>query len=155
MAVIIKELFFPFEPIGAPRMTRCDKWKKRPCVERYFEYRDRINYILKNNGICKSDLHNLHRIDWYACFQLKKSFSKKKCSELTGTPHTMKPDKDNIEKALMDSIFKDAKPADDCQVACGWSQKLWCSTGSMVANLYFGDPLECLRSPVLGAQMSS
>ena len=35
-------LSYDITPVPAPRMTRSDRWKKRPCVLRYFAFRDEV-----------------------------------------------------------------------------------------------------------------
>ena len=53
---------FQVPPQTAPRMTRRDRWKKRPCVVRYFEYRDQLRAKAVEYGKpCKSkpDLDNV------------------------------------------------------------------------------------------------
>ena len=29
-------MYYPVEPVAKPRMTRSDRWKKRPVVEKYW-----------------------------------------------------------------------------------------------------------------------
>ena len=147
--MITKIIEIKATPIGAPRMTRSDRWKKRACVTDYHIYRDLINKAMRLAGVNPDDLHNCHRIDWYAQIPLKKSYSKKKQAELVGKLITEKPDKDNIEKGLLDSLFRDSK-YDDKVVGCGWTQKTWCpadSVGKLTAILHFGDLEEFLLTP--------
>lgn len=59
-------------PMGKPRMTLADKWKKR--------------------------------------------------QEMTGKPHQQKPDKDNLEKALMDAIYADDAHIWDSRVTKRWGE---------------------------------
>ena len=53
--------------------------------------------------------------DALCIFEVPKSYSKKKRAELIGTPHTKKPDTDNICKALLDPL-NDIAYEDDSQV---------------------------------------
>jgi Holliday junction resolvase RusA-like endonuclease len=40
-------------------------------------------------------------------------------------PHTQKPDKDNLEKAVMDALTSIGIWKDDCQVYGGITEKYW------------------------------
>lgn len=51
-------------PIPKPRMTRSDKWKKRPAVVRYFEYKDKIRAAGK--PYYKYIVHNKVKYEGYA-----------------------------------------------------------------------------------------
>jgi Holliday junction resolvase RusA-like endonuclease len=137
------------KPIGAPRQTRADRWKKRKCVTEYHIYRDGLNAAFAKAGVSLADLGSCHRMDWYAEIPLKKSYSKVKCEKLCNRVHTEKPDKDNIEKGIMDSLYRDAPDGiDDKEVACGWTQKTWCragSVGKLTVILHFGEIEEFLQ----------
>lgn len=114
----IKFKRFNIEPIGKPRMTQRDKWKGRACVLRYNAFKD---YLRLNKGdFILSDKYSV-----LCCIPFPKSYSKKKCKELFLKPHQEKPDKDNIEKALMDSPLRidDDKKIFDSRVKKVWSYK--------------------------------
>jgi len=40
----MKELVFDITPMGKPRMTRRDKWSKRPVVQAYWAFKDECKY---------------------------------------------------------------------------------------------------------------
>ena len=88
--------------MGKPRMTRRDKWEKRPPVMRY-------RAIAKEMQLQA----NLQVYTPYPAIKatigikMPKSWSKKKKREKLGTPHQQKPDVDNITKAIMDILCKD------------------------------------------------
>ncbi|MBG3071584.1 RusA family crossover junction endodeoxyribonuclease, partial [Proteus mirabilis] len=48
-------------------------------------------------------------------------------SEMNGKPHQQKPDKDNLEKALLDAIFDD-----DSRVWDGRVTKVWGKRGQII-----------------------
>ncbi|MBG3071635.1 RusA family crossover junction endodeoxyribonuclease, partial [Proteus mirabilis] len=48
-------------------------------------------------------------------------------SEMNGKPHQQKPDKDNLEKALLDAIFDD-----DSRVWDGRVTKVWGERGQII-----------------------
>jgi Holliday junction resolvase RusA-like endonuclease len=112
-------------PMGAPRTTRADAWKKRPVILRYHAFRDSIQKEMKkiDLGGSWSDLDTL-TADFY--IPMPDSWSKKKKLAMAGTPHQQKPDIDNVVKALLDSLFKDS---DDCRVYSLHTRKFWSSEG--------------------------
>ena len=87
-------------PCSKPRMTRADKWKKRPSVVKFFAFRDAIK---------QSSVHNiaLESFDIEFYIQMPKSWSKKKKELHNGNPHKQRPDLDNYIKAWCDSVFEE------------------------------------------------
>ncbi|QSW33791.1 MULTISPECIES: RusA family crossover junction endodeoxyribonuclease [Leclercia] len=106
-------------PMGKPRMTRADKWKKRPEVLRYRAFCDHVRLL----GV------KLPEANSHVTFILPmpKSWSKKKRAEMNGKPHQSKPDKDNLEKALLDALFEDDAHIWDSRVT-----KLWGEVGQII-----------------------
>ena len=96
---------------------------------RYFAFKDQIR------------LHKfvLPECNYHIIFVLpmSKSWSKKKKDKMRNTPHQQRPDKDNLEKALLDSIFDE-----DCRVWDGRTTKIWGDKGEIVIIELLGDPLE-------------
>lgn len=91
-------LVIPVTPIGKPRMSRSDKWKRRDCVTRYWEFGDRLReYVTEIPFPCLIIF----------VFPMPTAWSKKKKELMRGQPHQQKPDIDNCEKAILDSIYKD------------------------------------------------
>lgn len=107
---------YDIKPCPKPRMTQSDRWKKRPCVLRYFEFKDKVREL--DITIPES---NFHVIFW---IEMPKSWSKKKKKEMAGNPHQQRPDKDNLEKSLFDAILDE-----DCRVWDSRTTKRW-STGA-------------------------
>jgi len=96
-----KELVININPIGKPRMSRSDRWKKRPCVVRYFAYSNKIKEVMKlQNFEPANELIMTFHIE------MPKSWSKKKKAKMLGEPHQQKSDIDNIVKGCLDSILK-------------------------------------------------
>jgi len=106
-------------PMGKPRMTRADKWKKRPEVLRYRAFCDEVR--LHNVTLPESGYHVTFVI------AMPQSWSKKKRQQHDGKPHQQKPDKDNLEKALLDAIFDD-----DSRIWDGRVTKIWGETGQII-----------------------
>jgi Holliday junction resolvase RusA-like endonuclease len=57
---------------------------------------------------------------------MPKSWSKAKKDEMRGGPHQQTPDKDNLEKAILDSLYEN-----DSHVWDGWVTKLWADEGAI------------------------
>lgn len=64
------------------------------------------------------------RVQIIAVFEVPKSWSKKARAAAIGTLHTQRPDRDNIEKWILDGMNRVAF-ADDGQVADGRTVKIW------------------------------
>ena len=104
-------------PVPKPRMTQRDKWKKRNCVLNYYSFKDNLKLYFGNETLLPK---NITICSWIAYLPFPKSYSEKKRYELSGCPHTLKPDKDNIEKAIFDSLF-----TKDQFVYAGFGIKYW------------------------------
>lgn len=113
---------YPITPVPKPRMTQRDKWKKRPNVTRYRAYCDEVRL----RGIKLPDC------GYHVVFVLPmpKSWSKKKRDKMDGQPHQQTPDKDNLEKALLDAIF-----TDDSTVWDGRVSKIWGIQGKIIIEV--------------------
>ena len=66
-------------------------------------------------------------VEVQAVFEPPASWSKKKRAAFVGQWHTQRPDRDNLEKAILDGLNRIAF-ADDSQVAHGTSSKKWGET---------------------------
>lgn len=106
----------PGQPMGAPRMTRSDKWKKRDCVVRYRQWKD----LARLRAGTLPDASRVKSLSWTAYFAPSQSWSKRRKAEAIGQMHRHKPDRDNIDKAVLDALF-----AEDSPIACGTIAKYW------------------------------
>lgn len=102
------------EAMGKPRMTRSDKWRTRECVVRYRAYADELRRQTK--GV----IQNPAWVSWVAYIPMPDSWSAKKKAAMRGTLHTSKPDRDNIDKGILDALWES-----DQGVAAGAIIKLW------------------------------
>jgi Holliday junction resolvase RusA-like endonuclease len=59
-------------------------------------------------------------VSWVAYFPIPQSWSKKKKAEMAGQLHRQVPDRDNVDKAILDALFKD-----DSGIAAGHIEKRW------------------------------
>ena len=90
---------FNITPIGKPRMTQSDRWKKRPATSRYWEYKDRLNIQANLLGFKVPEC-----LEILFVIPMPATWSAKKKASLNGRPHRQTPDIDNLEKALLDAL---------------------------------------------------
>jgi len=109
---------YPITPIGKPRMTQRDKWKKRDAVQRYYAFKDHANLL--RIKIPESNAHIIFHVP------MPKSWSQKKRDAMRGQPHQSRPDVDNFTKALLDSLF-----AEDSNIWDIRTTKLWSDDGAI------------------------
>lgn len=110
---------YDIEPMAKPRMTRSDKWNKRPIVCQYRAYKDEIR--LRKVQVPESGAHITFVIPMPA------SWSNKKRDAMDGQPHQQTPDVDNLHKGLLDAVF-----SDDCQVWDHRITKIWGEVGAII-----------------------
>ena len=127
-------LTIPIEPMGTVRMTagmvKRIKWKlyspgdkKVERVIRYLEYKQEMSVLArlqhKDEILTGPIVLNLtfH-------ITMPESWSEKKKKRMEGQPHTTKPDRDNLEKGVCDSLNKIVWK-DDGQVYDGRTRKYY------------------------------
>lgn len=110
---------FDIDPVPKPRQTRSAHWKKTPSDHRYYHFKDEIRRL--QVSIPESGYHVLFVL------KMPKSgmYQGKKIIRHAACPKT--PDKDNLEKALLDSIFKQ-----DSHIWDGRVSKVWGDKGKIV-----------------------
>ena len=111
---------FKTNPMPKPRMTRADRWKKRPIVVKYWAYKDSIR---EEQGDFRFP-HGGAEVTFY--MEMPKSWSKKKKVENLGKPHQKKKnsDLDNLLKALWDALVWDEEDDDGMIWSCK-ANKFW------------------------------
>jgi len=117
----VKTFYIHRQAMGKPRSNR---FTRNAAIEKYHIFADQVRAEMKIQGVKLCELEDVIQIDWYAKIQMPKSWSKKKKLEMDGQLHRQKPDRDNIDKAIMDSMFYKAE-SDDCIIACGYIEKKW------------------------------
>lgn len=118
--------FFDIPPTPAPRQSARDKWKPSKPVLRYRAFRDEVAFKVKE--LPEDFFHIVFLI------AVPASWSEKKKREHIGQPHRQKPDKDNLEKAFIDAIYRHS---DDAHVWNTASTKLWAGMpGIVIADDY-------------------
>ena len=110
-----KTLTLHVKAMGKPRMTRQDKWKKRPPVMRYRAFATEVR---KQAGD-RIPL-NINNLSWVAYLPIPKSWTQAKKDAQRGQLHLQTPDRDNIDKAILDALFKQ-----DSAIATGTITKRW------------------------------
>src|SRR5579885_810451 len=108
------------DPMGKPRMTQRDVWKKRPVVLRYRDYCDRIREAAPT-ALPSMDVY---AVEVTAHIAMPQSWSLKKKAAMDGEICRQRPDWDNIGKAVCDALFKE-----DSGIADGRTIKFWCLEG--------------------------
>jgi Holliday junction resolvase RusA-like endonuclease len=126
-------------PMSKPRMTKRDRWAKRPVVLKYFAYRD----LVKEIGVALPEC-NYHVI---FVLPIPASWSKKKKAEHKGQPHRQRPDKDNLEKGLLDAVFEE-----DSVVWDGRVSKIWGETGAII--VLTGDMVEPVKALLISKDIN-
>lgn len=111
-------MIYEISPISKPRMTRSDKWKKRPCVMQYRAFKDECR--LKKVALPDGGFH-VHFV-----LPMPESWSQKRKFETCGSQHDGKPDLDNLVKALFDALY-----GDDAHLSDFTATKWWGYCGSM------------------------
>jgi len=112
----------PIAPCPAPRQSRSDAWKPRPCVIRYRQFRDEVA-ALWPKGLAFPEYPAI-----LFTVAIAKSISKKKRALLDGTAHLSVPDADNLLKAFLDALYRDE---DDSHVWNALPVKVWGLQGSI------------------------
>ena len=110
---------YDIEPVPKPRQTRSSKWKKTPREERYYRFKDEIK--LSRVDVPESGYHVLF------VRKMPKSWAPGKKNKMRYQPHKQTPDKDNFEKALLDSLFKN-----DSHIWDGRVSKVWGDSGKLI-----------------------
>ena len=128
---------FKIKPVPKPRMTRSDAWKKRPCVMRYWEYKDELNKIAKEIDYQLKDTLNIIYM-----IPFPESYPKNKREELFFRPHQLKPDIDNLTKAFLDCLTKD-----DSNVWSINETKIWSYDATiLVSEIEKGEEAACYNT---------
>lgn len=106
----------PGKPIGKPRQSQSDKWKKRPCVMRYRAWADLVRQLFPDvpEAECVSEL----RITAY--FEMPASWSKRTKYRMRGAKHRARSDCDNVLKSVMDALWKNDSAIADAVIRKRW-----------------------------------
>ncbi len=117
-------------PIPAPRQSRRDTFKPLPRVKRYHAYQDELRH---RKAFCPLGFHHLIFV-----LPMPQSWPKARLAQMDGMPHDQTPDRDNLEKAFLDSVLPN-----DCVIYDGRVTKLWGLFGLVIVsdtNVEIGKP---------------
>lgn len=127
--------FFLFDivPISAPRMTQSDRWRtnpehpdinkrQRPVVTKYFAYKNLLTLQAKQLGYEVKPV-----LDILFIIPMPNSWSGKKKERMNGLPCKVKPDTDNLLKAIKDTFCKN-----DSHIWRETAEKRWGYKGSII-----------------------
>ncbi len=112
---------FDITPVPKPRQTQSDRWKQRPCVVRYREFKDQIKAVgldVPETG-CRLIF----------VLAMPKSWSKKKRAQMDGQPHKQRPDTDNMIKAVLDAVH-----TEDSQIHHVEGLKFWGQASAIIVQ---------------------
>jgi Holliday junction resolvase RusA-like endonuclease len=121
------KITFFIDPMGAVRMNKSDAWRKRPAVLRYRAFKDSLRVQAAPYDLPKDPL--IVNLDFHIA--MPDSWSKKKKALMDKTWHRQKPDKDNCEKSVTDTLW----PDDDSCIAAGFTRKFWAYKGSITMEV--------------------
>ena len=110
-----KTITVPGAPCAKPRMTRRDKWQRRACVLRYRSWADHARALFGLSG--KMTLTRPTFLYVTAYFEIPKSRKKLTASD----NHTVKPDADNVLKAVCDALFENDQFVISAHVMKQWA----------------------------------
>jgi Holliday junction resolvase RusA-like endonuclease len=112
----MSELVFNITPIPKPRMTRSDSWKKRPCVVRYWKFKDELRAVVGDSVIP-------HPVHLLFVLPMPDSWSLAKKTKMLGLYHRQRPDADNLWKAWNDCLYDEDGHIADVRVTKVWGHK--------------------------------
>jgi len=128
-----KFYLFDIVPVSAPRMTQSDRWKlnpehldinkrQRPVVRKYFAYK---NELIKQGKILNFGMKEI--LDVLFLIPMPNSWSNKKKDKMNRMPMKVKPDTDNLTKAIKDTFC-----VNDSYIYKEFSEKRWAYKGSVI-----------------------
>ena len=146
---MVKVYRLDIPPCPKPRMTKADRWRKRPSVLKFFAFRDAVkDYIYREEQGCFQHIgtnlmikkgktvfiagakleFDTFEIEFHV--PMPQSWSKKKKADMNKRPHQQRPDLDNYLKAWKDSVYEE-----DAVVWRVKASKLWTDgAGHIIVN---------------------
>lgn len=115
--------FYEIEPRAAPRQTQRDRFKPSLPVQRYRTFRDEVW-----RGKVRIPADFFHVVFLMA---IPPSLSKAEKAGRIGRPHTLRPDADNLVKALIDAVYRGREDGHLWNYAV---TKLWAPTSGILIS---------------------
>lgn len=125
-ATIPERQFVAIDPVPAPRMTRRDVWNPRPCVKRYYAYREELQL---------RRVRAPHRFSLEVGVRMPDSWSESKKRAMEGQPKLFRGDADNFLKAFVDSVVRQDSAHWDGRV-----RQYWARSGYLLIEKATDDP---------------
>ena len=119
-----RSYLFEIVPVSKPRLTRRDRWARRPIVLRWFTFKDKMISLAEKSGYKVAS-----ELDIEFHIAMPPSWSKRKRQLLLGKPHRQRPDIDNLVKAFLDALCEE-----DSYVCDIRARKFWSNTGYILIN---------------------
>jgi Holliday junction resolvase RusA-like endonuclease len=118
-------------PIGKPRMTQSDKWRRppRPEVARWFDFKTGFWSAAIEAGY-RPQIDVILSVEATARIKFPKSYSRPLKNRLREQNHDEKPDVDNIQKAIADALTEN-----DAKIYRSNVIKLWADAESLEVTL--------------------
>jgi Holliday junction resolvase RusA-like endonuclease len=102
--------------VPKPRMTQSDRWKRRPCTERYWTYKDRLVELWGDREL-PDTFHVIFTMPMPA------GWTEKRKAMFDGKPHQQKPDSSNLLKAFEDCLWDDDSTIWDERATKFWGRE--------------------------------
>jgi Holliday junction resolvase RusA-like endonuclease len=129
----VNQIVLNIDPCPKPRMSQSDRWRSRPATDRYWIFKDKLKLLWGDRPISET-MHLIFVV------QMPKSWSSKKCQQMNGKPHQVRPDVSNLLKAFEDSLLHEDSVLWDIR-----STKIWGEKGSIIVRKL--DPLFSSNGP--------
>ena len=124
---------FDVVPVAAPRMTQSDKWRVNPNhedinkrqrkpVTNYYAYK---NLLILQGNLMRFEIQPM--LDVLFLIPMPDSWSAKKKETMNGLPCKVKPDTDNLTKAIKDTFC-----VNDSHIWKETAEKRWAYKGSVI-----------------------
>jgi Holliday junction resolvase RusA-like endonuclease len=122
---ILPHITLNINPVAKPRMTQSDKWKKRPVVQKYWDFKKELKMLC---FLCRWQPKDDLEVTFV--LPMPTSWSERKKKKTEGKAHKSRPDLDNLIKA-----FKDALLIEDSHVHTYHNmKKIWGRTGAIIVK---------------------
>ena len=131
---MIKTYTFKMNLVPKPRMTRSDKWKKRPATTKYWAFKDQIKVFANLQGLYELP-GSIYSVQFYVA--MPESWNPGKKLRMDGTPHAGARDLDNYLKALFDCLCKQDGHIYEITNGLG---KYWATESSIVIRIMEDHP---------------
>lgn len=134
----LSRISVPFAAVGKPRMTQRDRWSKRTHVVAYRAWCDELRLAVQQQIGSPPPADQVIALDWLATFAPPPSWSKRRKLACVGQLHRETPDRDNIDKAILDCLWPKTKGEQgDEAIASGRLRKVWGFHPSLVIEIWW------------------